>query len=313
VAIDANTVRVKFTRNIKPSTFMSDGSQFTINNGLTVSSATLSGRFVDLVTSAQTPGTQYTVTAANSLHDLLDVPLDAAHLTAMFGGFVVPAKLVINEVNPNISGSHDLIELRVVQAGGTGGIVIQQDFVSKTLLATLPAAIVAVDDIIVVHLNPAAGITSETMTKTDCPMANGCYDGAWDFVDATKATPGTTGITFSDRLLVVVAPDGSYQDAVAFTTSGASPSGFPTELQALQAAGLWMPADCGGGDGTLCTYTTTPSAETISVQWKTGIDATTGTSVSRKNPTPPGTLVQTHSNADWYAPGASSFGAANPN
>ncbi|HEY2743112.1 MAG TPA: hypothetical protein VGL86_00755 [Polyangia bacterium] len=312
VGTTATTVRVKLTRNIKPSTFMSDGSQFMIDGGLTVTGATLSGRFVTLTTSVQTPLSTYTVTAATTLHDLLDVPLDAAHTTATFGGYTTPAQLVINEVNQTITGGHDLVELRVTAAGNTSGIVLQQDFASPTTLAVLPALAVAVDDLIVVHLNPVAGVTNETNDvngKAGCvSAAPTCFPNAWDLVDSTTMI-STSGITNSDRLLAVVQPDGTYQDVVPFTTLGKSPSGFPGELQAAQAAGTWTPADCGNGDGTPCTFTTTPSAETISVSWKTN-GSTTATSVARKNPA--GTLVQTKSAADWNASAASTFGAPNP-
>jgi len=159
-----------------------------------------------------------------------------------------------------------------------------------------------------VHLNPGAGITNETTTKGDCANA-ACYAGAWDMIDVTTATPGTTGITNSDRLLAIVQPDGTYQDVVAFTTNGKSPSGFPGELQAAQTAGMWMPADCGGAP---CTFTSAPTAEGVSVVWA-GTDTSVAAgkkSVQRMNPA--GTLVQTHSNADWNAPAANTFGAANP-
>ena len=94
------------------------------------------------------------MTVANSIHDLLDKPLDPAHLTAKFFGFVTPAQLVLNEVDPNIKGSHDLVELRD-ERGNVGRHHPSAGPVSKTMLATLPAIQVAVDDLIVVHLTPA--------------------------------------------------------------------------------------------------------------------------------------------------------------
>ena len=120
------------------------------------------------------------------------------------------------------------------------------------------------------------------------------------------------GIANSDRILALVAADGkTYLEAVPFTAKGKSPMGFPTDLQAAQADGAWMPADCGAGDGTLCTFTTTPSAEDVSVPW-TGVStalSATAKSIQRKNPA--GTLVQTHSNADWNAAAIHTFGLPN--
>ena len=153
---------------------------------------------------------------------------------------------------------------------------------------------------------------NETTSKTSCLVASGCYDGAWDVVDSTTATPSTTkDVTFSNRVLTIVAPDGSYQDVVSFINSSltgtSAPSGFPAELHAAQAAGQWMPADCAGAP---CTYDTTPSARSVSVDWKGTGTTAGGLSVQRTNPA--GTLVQTHSNSDWSAAAASTFGAPNP-
>ena len=109
VATDASTVRATFDRNIKATSFDSTGAQLTFNNGLTAASATLAGRVVTAkITPDQTPAAAYTLTVASSLTDLLDKPIDAAHLTSNFSGYVVPAQVVFNEINPSVTAKHDL-------------------------------------------------------------------------------------------------------------------------------------------------------------------------------------------------------------
>jgi hypothetical protein len=165
------------------------------------------------------------------------------------------------------------------------------------VLATLPNIQVAAGDLIVVHFAPAVTVTSELTTKGDCTDA-GCYPGAWDVAG------GTTGITFSNRVLSVINPAGSIVDTVAFVKgTTASPVGFPADVQTQQAAGAWMPADCSGA---LCTYTSTPTVNSIAVDWTTAGTTAAGVSMSRTNG------ANTKTSADWTATATSSFGAANP-
>ncbi|HYC21157.1 MAG TPA: hypothetical protein VEI94_00565, partial [Candidatus Bathyarchaeia archaeon] len=126
------------------------------------------------------------------------------------------------------------------------------------------------------------------------------YDTAWDFLGESI---GSAGITYADHVILVETSDGKVQDAVPFVRSalGAPPAAFLADLQSIQAAGLWLPADCGGSP---CTHTTTPSAESISVEWGGLGSIVTGKSVARTSST------DTDTNADW-AVGASTFGAPN--
>src|SRR5688572_18813232 len=112
VSLSPTSVRVTFSRNILASSVMANGSQFTFTAGLTASAATVSGREVTLTTSAQTSGAMYIVTVANTVTDLSGAGVGTPN-TAMFGGFVTPAVVRINELNANITGGCDLIELRV--------------------------------------------------------------------------------------------------------------------------------------------------------------------------------------------------------
>lgn len=204
------------------------------------------------------------------------------------------AILKINEVNPNITSSLDLIELRAAVGGATAGITLEQDITTKVVLATLPAITVATGDLIVVHLTPPAGVTDETASKATCVNA-ACYAGAWD------VRGGTTGITYSGRLLVVRAPNSTILDGVAFYRMGTtSPAGYPAELMALQGAGAWLPANCGGNP-----CNTVLLAESISADWNGTGTAATGASVARKG------NADTDKAADWGV-GVHSFGLTNP-
>jgi len=202
------------------------------------------------------------------------------------------ANLVINEVNPNITGSRDLVELRVVSGGSVAGVKLEMDLISPVKLADLPPILVVTDDLIVVHMTPAADEPSELGTKQEC-LASTCFAAAWDVAGAA------VGIPFSNRILVLRKPGGII-DAVPFALPAGTTTTFPQNLQALQSAGLWSPANCGGA---LCTYVSTPTAIDVSVDWS-GSSATN--SVQRK----PG--ADTNSKTDWQGGGSQTFGAPNP-
>jgi hypothetical protein len=304
VATSLTSVTVTFSRHIDAATVLPDGSQFTADNGLTFSSAAVNGDTVTLTSNAQTAGTTYTVTVANTVQDIFGGSVSNPD-SAMFTGFTQPAVLRLTEINPNITSSHDLIELQATAPGTLEGIRIEQVGSATDTLVTMPAASVAAGDLIVVHLVPS-GVTgiapaSETSSKTDFTSAafSANYDTAWDILG------GTTGLTFSNRIIRVVDPTNAIQDAVPFvlTTSPTPPAAFPANLQALQGAGLWLPADCGGA---LCTYASTPTAVTISVPYDGAGNTATGNSIQRKSAT------DTNQNSDWNAASAQTFGVANP-
>ncbi|MFP2896043.1 hypothetical protein ACLEQD_05820 [Corallococcus sp. 4LFB] len=274
-------------------------TQFTFSGGLQAQSATVSGKDVLVTTSEQTAGTDYTVSVANSVKDTVGGAVVSPN-TASFKGFRAGAVLRITEVQPSAASSLDLVELQVVTAGTTAGLLLQQDVNSAVTLATLPDVAVAVGDIIVVHLNGTAD--SETTAKDQFPTSTtpANYDTAWDFKG------GTTGITFSSRVILVRDAQNAIQDAVPFArNSGTPPAAFPGNLQAIQAAGQWLPADCGGEP---CTTGSTPTAAAVSADW---------TNVPTNNATPASDSVRrvsatdTNMAADW-AVGAPSWGVANP-
>jgi hypothetical protein len=294
-------VVIHFTRPLDPATVQP--TDFTFDGGLTAQAVSVNGTDVTVTLATSTTGGQmYTVTVA-TVNDTLGAAIGMPN-NAIFKGYVPVAKMLFNEINPNISSSRDLIELVVIAPGSTNGVtLLQKSGSTATTLATLPDVTVAAGDIIVIHLNPTSANgnapTSETTAKNE--YANTTYkanfDGAWDFLG------GTTGLVNSNRVLELDAPGGTVVDAVPFALTGQTPMAFPADLQALQAAGLWLPADCGGMP---CTYTSNPTAVVISVLYDNVGSTPAGDSISRKP------NMNTKQKSDWNAAGVPSWGAPNP-
>lgn len=202
------------------------------------------------------------------------------------------AVLMLNELNPNVSGSADLVELRVVSGGSVEGMRLEQQVATATTLATLPTLVVAGSDIIVIHLNPGASIATETTVKSACTDA-GCYANAWD------VRGGTTGLTYSNQVLSIVRSNGTRMDSVPFVRNTSSTGAFPADLQTIQGQGLWLPVNCGGSP---CTYASAPTAIAVSALWDSVGSTPTSNSVRRS------TTTDTNTAADWSV-GAHSFGA----
>jgi hypothetical protein len=295
-------LKVTFDRFISPASVMANGSQFTFNNGLTATAASVSGREVLLTTTTQVGGQSYTVTVATSVRDTRGTALNASAASAPFTGYSQSAVLRITELAPNITpNGRDLIELYAVQGGSVDGFTVVQDAITR--LVTLPNVQVATGDIIVVHFNPdtASGFDapgSETTSKSQYPSATHAsnYNNAWDFHG------GSVGFNYSSRVVRVKDAQGNTQDGVAFArTSGTPPASYPEFLQALQAEGQWLPATCGGVP---CTYTSTPTALEVSAVWE-GVSTDRTVTARRVSST------DTDHASDWGV-GASSLGSPNP-
>jgi|GEM_PF-497751 len=300
-ATSATSVTVTFDRNIAPASVLANGSQFTIG-GLAVTAATVSGKTVVLTTASQTGGTSYTVTVAGSVTDTQGKAVDGAANSGTFNGYEVQAVLRISEIAPNVASSRDIVEFQVVTGGTTRGMTFF-DATGNLGFGTFPTVNVATGDVIVLHLNPdkvTAGFDapgSETTSKSQYGAASysSNYDNAWDF----QAT-NTNAIAFSSKVLRIRDANGVTQDAVSAFTSGATPAAaFPTTVQALQAEGQWLPADCGGS-----ACSTAALAQGISANWA-GVATTRATTVRRVS------ASDTNTKDDW-AVGAGSIGSTNP-
>ena len=245
-ALSSTSVRITFSRNILASSVDANGSQFTFDNGLVASAATVDDRTVTVTTGAQAVGTSFTVTVANTVTDLQGTGVGTPN-TATFGGFVTPAVLKINEFNANITGGCDLIELRVVTAGSIAGFKLtERTGVNDELSFTFPAVVVAQNDIIVVHMNSAnaacnpGGATAETTTETDQLAATfpGNFDTAFDFWVADA------GLTATDNVFTLFDAANAIHDAVFASDDPAGTAAANTETAAalVGAANQWDPA-----------------------------------------------------------------------
>lgn len=291
------TVDLTFDQEIAPGTVAAGA--FSIA-GITVNTATASFNHVALTTTTQSAG-GYDVVIAPTVTNLQGVA--PSPLTARFCGFsALPALLTLSEVNSNLAGGADLIELTVTRAGSLGGFTLRSGLTmtvgtSGALLATLPAICGALGDVVVVHLVPgAAPAASETASKTqfDSGTYTQNYDTAWDVLGASTGLGATTVITIRN-------PDGTYLEAVAFQDGGnaATTAGYKSGLIAAQAQSLWLPANCGGA---ACSDASTPTARAIGASWA-GLGSTpAGSSVHRT-----GTA---HDASSWVV-GPSSFGVSN--
>src|SRR5690606_11792728 len=108
-------------------------------------------RQITLTTSDQAGGTDYTVTVADTVKDLSGTSMSSTANTATFRGYRTPAVLRVTEVQPNMTGGGDLVELVALSGGTVDSFLLQQDINSAATLATFPNATVAAGDIIVVH------------------------------------------------------------------------------------------------------------------------------------------------------------------
>jgi DNA/RNA endonuclease G (NUC1) len=232
-------LRLMLSRNVQPSTVKADGSQFTFDHGLTATAAAVSGRTITLTTSPQALGTTYQATIAATVTDLAGSPV-AAPATASFAAYAVVAQLRLNELNANVTGGCDLIELRVTADGSIGGATLTErtgNTAAGELAFAFPPIVVHRNDLLVVHLNagtvaaPTAcnpgHATTELTSPADQPAATyaGNYDTAYDFW-STDA-----GLTATNNVLTVT--DASTTTLTAATRAAAA---------AVGAAGKWTPA-----------------------------------------------------------------------
>ena len=300
ISTSLTDVVVTFSRRLDPASV--DPTDFTFDNGLTAAAVTVNGDSVTITTTPQVPGTMYTLTAMD-LTDVLGAPLGMPN-TTMFNGYVPVAQMVFNEINANIGSQRDLVELLVTAPGSTNGITLRQKGSANELLATFPDVIVQAGDLIVLHFSPNATelAAGHETTAKDQHAVGTYYAGAWDFLALNNNGMNNLALTFSNRVLELDGPGGVFLDAVPVVLTGQSPAAFPTVLQALQTAGRWLPADCGGQ---LCTYMSTPTAMDISVFYDGSGNSATGNTIQRK----PGQM--TMMKADWKAASAHSWGLVN--
>lgn len=297
-AISATSLDVFFDQELSPGTVTP--AAFSIA-GLAVSAASLrEGHVVRLTTTEQGAGA-FVVAASGDVKSVHG--LGATAETARFCAYTpLAAAASVSEVNANLPSSADLVELEITRGGSLEGLELRlspRAGSSGTRLAILPAICAATGDRVVVHLSPGAGAppTSEIAAKDEHPAAQyaSSYDGAWDVLG------DAVGLPFTDAVLAVRAPSGAWMAAAAFSDKDglATAATFRDSLAFVQAAGLWLPADCGGA---ACSDASTPTAQDVAASWVGLASTPAGDSVRR---------VASPDAATSFAVGPSSFGAAN--
>ncbi len=303
VAPTTTSVVVTFSRSILGSSVQTSGSQFTFNNGLTASAAVVAGKTVTITTTAQTGGTSYLLTVASSVTDSRAAAVGTPN-TATFVGFETRAQVRINEINANIAGGCDLIELRVVSGGSMNGFRLQER--DTATLVTFTSFTVATNDLIVVHMNSPAvacnanAATQETTSINQQPSATfaGNYNTAWDWWSTD------TGLTNTDNTITLYDPSSNIVDAVlvANLATGLAAAGSETQAAAAAAVNQWQMV--GGGIPTGGFVDDNFRAHAALDLDATGTTATTGDSIGRVDNT------DDNDKADWsQAP--QTFGATN--
>jgi hypothetical protein len=144
----ATSAIVTFDRRLDGATLLADGSQFTGDQGLTISAATLSGpKQVTLTTSTQAMNTTYTLTVNGTLHDLYGSGCVAPNNTTTFAGpgACMPSEVVISQVyggggNSGAPYKNDFIELhnRSGSPQAIGGWSVQYASATGTTWQTTP-------------------------------------------------------------------------------------------------------------------------------------------------------------------------------
>lgn len=268
----ATTVLVEFNQEIA-STSVAPAA-FTVP-GLTVSAAQLVAvNRVMLTTNAQVfSSTSYTLSVSSAVTNLQGTALSQPANAAFCGYTALGALVSLNEINPHISSSHDLVELYVSRQGSLAGFELVQNpssLTGGTVLATLPVICAAAGDYVIIHLNPdgSVGPASETSAKNQYP--NSSYsanvDSAWD------VRGGSSGLIDTNNVVGMRSPADGWTDIAAFSNGGSTSPAFRNALSYIQSQALWSPVNCGGAT---CDDASTPTAQAISASWS-GVGTTPG-------------------------------------
>jgi hypothetical protein len=286
-ASDANTVIVTFSRPIDAKSIKVDGSQFNFDNNLVASAASVSadGYEIAVTTSKQGGDTTYKVTADLSIKDNLGNAIDKVANTASFNGFVLFARLVINELNANITNGCDLVELRVISEGTVEGFEFRE---RTSLVLKLPRIYVKKNEYIIIHYNANSTncnpdvATHETQSPNEKPQSQvkTNYDTAYDLYSTYS------GMVATDNVLTLYDANGKIMDAVMVTKDNTKiDAAAPTRTQAVNVGNAkeWT-----APDGSIPDYNDPVNFNTNAVG---GLDKTSTTAAS-------GTTIQRTSNKD---------------
>ncbi len=249
---------ITFDRPIQPTSVTTAG--FQLSGGLSVLQAQATTSVVILTTSPQIAAFSYSVDILSSVRDARGNAIDPSFNFATFSGAAPSAILRINEVNANITGGCDLIELRVVEGGLVDNWVLKS---RDATVVTLSGLNLSRNAYLVVHANgtvPACNPGSagnETTSPAGYPASGFAanFDSAFDWYG------GAGGIVATNTVLSLLDPQGNIADAVLLSADATGMTAAASEDAAasVAAVGEWstpsgmVPAG-GFVDDNFCAY-----------------------------------------------------------
>lgn len=224
--LSSNRVLLTFDRRIDDTSITDVATQFTFNNGVTASAATVNGRQVTLTTSEMTAGTSYTVTVADSVKGTSGKAVAAPNNTATFTGLV---QLAARGARLQVTGSGFTGATAVTLGGVSQTFNVDSDTAitltavadatpvgNQPIVVTTPGGDVAAGSITVINLvineldadTPSADVAEFIEIATGVPDLN--LTGAGFSVvffngstDTSYYALDVAGVTNSEGLLVV--------------------------------------------------------------------------------------------------------------
>lgn len=230
-------VLITFDRPIQPSSVTTAG--FQLSGGLTVLQAQATTSVVILTTSAQIAAFSYSVDILGSVRDARGNAIDPSFNFATFSGAAPSAILRINEVNANITGGCDLVELRVVQAGLVDNWVLRS---RDATIVTLSGLNLNRNDYIVVHANGTVAACNPGSAGNETSPAGYPASGfAANFDSAFDWYGGAGGIVATNTVLSLLDPQGNIADAVLLSADATGMTAAASEDAAagVAAVGEW--------------------------------------------------------------------------
>jgi hypothetical protein len=253
VATSATQVVVTLGRNVDAASLTNATTQWTLNNGASVSAATADGNVVTLTTSSLVANQNYTLTIASSVLDVRGLAFTPN--TIQFMGPGATAVLSINEFNANISNGCDQIELRVLE----GGSLTNYSFsTSRGNFSDIvfPAMNVNTNELIVIHTNAdnstcVDGTTSLNTLSVENSL--NAFNYSTSYANAYDIYVIGDGLTATNQVLSL-----SYNavvvDAVAaintdICTGVSINAGTLNDANTASAANQWVKSDGNGPTG----------------------------------------------------------------
>jgi hypothetical protein len=226
-------------------------ARFTITGGLTVSAVSVAGATATLTTSAQTPGTTYTVGADAMLLDTFGIGATAD--TAAFTGFTPPpaTEFVVVRVGDGAAA---------LTSAATPAFLERRSIADGALLGTLPLPVA-----------PSGANLPFTMNGSNRPdgALSRSEDGRLLALAGYQSPPGTAGVqaTTLARVVAIISADDFATPAGidTSTTLGTTFSGTAPRGAVVDGTTVWVNGGFGGvhtttiGGSTTVQVTATPS------------------------------------------------------